>query len=169
MKENLENLEEALSPTLWSRIGVKVWYLVILVLVFGAGTKLAYNAFYPPMPPPPPPPPPAPVVIDHAWFIRSHQDIQALEQEIEAARDALERHQKEVKERSGIFSISRKEDRAESERLNHNILELQRRRIDQIQSYNLQAAKADAEALGELPKELSLEEKKGILQRVLGN
>jgi hypothetical protein len=169
MKKDLENLEDALSPALWSRIGVKVWYLVVIVLVFGAGTKLALTVLYPEEPPPPPPPPPIPVVvvIDHDWLAARHQEVQVLEQEIAAARQAHKRHQDEVKSRSGIFSISRQADRNESDRLNRAVLALQKRRIAKILSYNLEAGKADEETLGELPRELSLEEKRGLLDRVL--
>lgn len=172
MKKDLENLEDALSPALWSRIGVKVWYLLIIVLLFGAGTKLAITALYPDEPPPAPAPPvpkpfPVVVIIDNDWLTQRHQEVKVLEQEIVAARQAHSRHQSEVKSRSGIFSVSRAADRAESDRLNRNVLALQKRRMSKILSYNREAGKADEETLGELPKELSLEEKRGLLDRVL--
>ena len=169
MKKDLESLEDALSPALWSRIGVKVWYLVVIVLVFGAGTKLALNALYPdePVLPPPPPPPPVVIVIDNDWLSARHQEVKVLEQEIVVARQAFKRHQSEVKSRSGIFSISRAADRAESDRLNHGVIRLQKRRISKILSYNREAGKVDEEIIGVLPRELSLDEKRGLLDRVL--
>ena len=171
LAKDLEDAEKALSPAMWSRILTKLAYLIVILLVMGAGIKITYGYLYEEKPSVPvkviAAPPPPPVVIDHAWFSQRGQDVQALEQEIVSAREALKRHQSEVKDRSGLFSVSRKADRIESDRLNHQILVLQRRRIALIREYNLKAAKAEAETLRELPKELSMEEKKSLLQKLL--
>ena len=130
---------------------------------------MALSALYPdePVLPPPPPPPPVVVIIDNDWLTQRHQEVKILEQEIVVARQAFKRHQSEVKSRSGIFSISRAADRAESDRLNHDVIRLQKRRISKILSYNREAGKVDEEVIGNLPRELSLEEKRGLLDRVL--
>lgn len=171
LAKDLEGAEKALSPVMWSRIATKLAYLIVILLVMGAGIKITYGYLYGEKPSEPVPvvvvPPPPPVVIDHAWFSQKGQNVRALEQEIVSAREALKRHQADVKSRSGLFSVSRKADRVESDRLNQQVLVLQRRRIAMIRDYNLKADRAEAETLGDLPKEISMEEKKSLLQKLL--
>lgn len=72
------------------------------------------------------------VTLDRVWFARNAEEIRALGLEIKAAQEALERKQKEAGERW----ISRSDDRIEFDRLNNHILELQKRRAEQIRDYN---------------------------------
>jgi hypothetical protein len=90
------------------------------------------------------------------WFEARLGEIETLDQEIVVAKETFERHKKEVEERSGLFSISRKEDRAEAKRLNNLILKLEQQRIDTINRYNSTARIHSNVNFGRLPQEIPL-------------
>jgi hypothetical protein len=138
MKRDLENLENVLDPTLWGRIISKFWMIGAMVVMACVLAGVAINQMSP---------------IDQEWFISKKHEIEALDQEIQAAREALERHQAEVEERSGLLSWSRESDRKESERLNNHILELEHQRIELVRRFNTERASySGAEELPNLPE-----------------
>ena len=168
IKKDLKSLEDVLEPALWTRIASKAWIILVVVLIFGAGTKLVFNYLYAdPVLPMVQPKPVLPEIIDSKWFTTKRQHIDAIEAEITSTQQALKRHHDEVKSRSGIFSISREADRNESDRLNHEILVLEKLRVRMIQSYNTKASTADPKDLEGLPIEIEMSlKKKGILDKI---
>lgn len=72
------------------------------------------------------------VTTDRVWFARKHEEVRALDAEIAAAREALDRKKQEASERW----ISRSDDRAEFDRLNGVLLDLQHRRASLVRDYN---------------------------------
>lgn len=98
------------------------------------------------------------VTTDRAWFASQQEAIQAAKLEEQAAREALERHNAEVKERSGFLSISHKDDRDKADAFNRTILSAQTRRLSLIKDYNARAAEvSDPAFLEGLPKRIELE------------
>lgn len=124
MKKDLKNLESILDPSLWGRIFSKAWLIIIMFILFAVVFVVGVNQLIPSE------------VIDRAWLLSKQHEVQALDLEIKAAREALDRHKVEVKERSGFLSFSHSDDREESERLNNEILNLERRRIELVRKFN---------------------------------
>lgn len=96
--------------------------------------------------------------LNHNWFVLKKDAIDAATVEVRACIGALARHQDEVRSRSGTFSISRKEDREESARLNRAIVEAQRRRLALLRDYNEKAATVNSSVLGDLPAHFEVAE-----------
>jgi hypothetical protein len=98
------------------------------------------------------------VTTDRDWFVTQREAIDAAEMEERVAREAYVRHRDEVEARSGLLSISRKEDRVEHNRLTEAILALQMGRIDLIEDYNARAGHVtDENILTGLPKHIKYE------------
>lgn len=145
VKKDLENLEEVLDPSLWGRLISKAWIILVMIFVFGAATIISLTVLFETPPPPP---------IDKAWFIAKQQEIIGLDAEIKAAEEAFQRHQDDVKARSGIFSISRDSDRRETERLNRAIVELMVKRMHLIRDFNTERFKWQGDVTG-LPEPIN--------------
>lgn len=153
MKETLDNFEnavdEVVAPARLMRWTVRIVLLVVLIAVGATVGKIALHMTH---------------KVDQVttnnrdWFVEKHAAIEASEFEEVAARQALNRHIEDVRERtSSIFSIGRKADRDETIRLNHSILEIQTKRVALIQEYNTRAAQVtDPDVLVNLPREIML-------------
>lgn len=97
------------------------------------------------------------VTTDRSWFVTQHEAIEAAKLEERAAREALDRHQKDVEARSGPLTFSRADDRATTQHLNQQILDAERRRLDLIRAYNSRAAEvSDPGFLQGLPRHIDL-------------
>jgi hypothetical protein len=97
------------------------------------------------------------VTTDRGWFVTQHEAIEAAALEEQAAREALDRHTKDVEARSGPLTFSRADDRAMTQRLNQQILDAGRRRLDLARAYNARAAEvSDPVFLQGLPKHVDL-------------
>lgn len=70
------------------------------------------------------------VTSDPVWFARQSEEIAAVDAEITAVSDALERKQREMKERWVNW------DTSEFDRLNNRLLELRSRRAQLVKDYN---------------------------------
>jgi hypothetical protein len=97
------------------------------------------------------------VTTDRSWFVAQNESIEATRLEERAAREALDRHLADVQARSGPLTFSRADDRTATQRLNQQILDAERRRLDLIRSYNAQAAVvSDPAFLQGLPRHIDL-------------
>lgn len=72
------------------------------------------------------PKPPKPFVYDAAWARGVTAEIAAVDSEIQAAKEAYDRHEASAAKRT----ISREDDRREGARLNQVVLDLQRKRAE---------------------------------------
>jgi hypothetical protein len=97
------------------------------------------------------------VTTDRSWFATQNEAIEASKLEEQAAREALDRHTKDVEARSGPLTFSRADDRAMTQRLSQQILDVQKRRLDLVRAYNAKAAEvSDPGFLQGLPKHIDL-------------
>ena len=151
MKEALDNFEDAvdtvIAPDRMMRWIVRVVLLIVLIAVGVTVGKIVIHMTKKV----------DQVTTDRDWFVAKQEEITSAELEEQAARDALTRHLDEVKERSGMFSFSRSGDRTETQRLNHNILAAQMRRLAVVREYNSRAGQiTDKNILTGLPAHVDL-------------
>jgi len=148
-----ETVDKVLSPERAFKWMVRI---IVLIVVIGASAIVMRVAWH------------MTVKVDRAvdeieaeqtpssWFILKKDAIDASDLEIQAFRDALARHQAEVAERSGTFSVSHKSDRTESARLNRAIATAQNTRVALIREYNGRAVSAESSVLLGLPRHVEL-------------
>lgn len=130
MKESLDNIEgavdEVLNPNRIMRWIVRIVLLIILISVGVVVTKLALHMTAKV----------ETVTTDREWYLSQQEAIEAASIQVEAAKEALVRHQQEVEGRSGTFSMSHQSDRDESANLNHEILTAENKRVALIREFN---------------------------------
>jgi len=130
VNEALDHAEAVINPVRGSRIALKIVALIVVVLLCAFTVRLVVHYLWRSEDVS------KTVTTDRVWFARTAEEIKALDIEIQAALQALARKQAEA---AGRW-ISRSEDRAEFDRLNHALLELQRRRAELIKEYNTAVA-----------------------------
>jgi hypothetical protein len=135
-----EEIEKALEPKRVVKLFGRIFLVVVLGIALVVGVRMAYRT--------------ANTVeatsYDHAWFTQTIEEVRALDHQIAETRDAASKHQKEVDSRW----VSRSDDRAETQRLSHQLLSLQERRSELARTYNVAAELATSEVLGSLPKKV---------------
>lgn len=141
-----EDFEKALEPSRIVRIFAKVFLVIFLVLATVFGTKMAYTALNRA----------EQATHDHIWFSETHDRIQALQIQISETRTSFAAHQEQASSRW----ISRQDDRLQSQKLTALLLRLTEEHTQLVQEYNASAVEVDPNVLGELPKHISLIEKK---------
>jgi hypothetical protein len=95
-------------------------------------------------------------IADYDWFANKHGEIKGAEVLELLAYGRLQRHQAEVKSRSGTFSISCKGDREAYRRLNQTYTDTTANRSDLIEEYNTAASHVrDKTIFGALPKHIT--------------
>lgn len=142
-----EVIDKVVSPERITRWIVRIVLLIVLISVGVTVTKIALHMNSKVNQ----------VTTDRDWFVDQAYAIAGAGVLERLAKEALERHLKEVDDRSGLLSISRKEDRVESRRLSHEILDAQRSRVGLVSEYNSRAGHVtDVTVLDGLPKRVSL-------------
>lgn len=139
--EGLNDLENVVDPVRGGRIALKATALVLILSVLGGfvlATLRVGNATV------------ESVgeqgrksVADEGWLVRRAAEIRSLGREIQAAKEAFERKKAEADSRL----ISRQDDRAELDRLNGVILDLEAKRAEAIKEWDVMAASAGTAAI----------------------
>jgi hypothetical protein len=139
-----EEIEKALDPKRLVKIFGRVFLAIVLGIALVVGVRMAYRT--------------ANTVeatsYDHAWFTETIEEIHVLDRRIAETREAASRHQKDVDSRW----VSRSDDRAETQTLTHQLLDLQEQRSELEKEYNVAAELATSEVLGALPKRVPASE-----------
>ena len=142
-------VDKVASPERITRWIVRIVLMIVLVSVAVTVTKIALHMNSKVNQ----------VTTDRDWFLEQREAIAGAGVLERLAREALVRHQSEVDERSGLLSVSRKEDRVESRRLNQAILDAQKERLDLVKDYNSRSSHtADKSILSGLPIHIELEQ-----------
>jgi hypothetical protein len=141
---SLDEVEKSLEPKRLIRILISLFVVLVVIIALVKGLSMAAGTM-------------DKVEAssrDHAWFKATYEEIHALEHQIVEVRDAAMKHQAQVDSRW----VSRQDDRVETQRLAHHLIELTERRAGLIREYNISADAADPETLGDLPKVLAATE-----------
>ena len=141
-------VDKVMSPERITRWIVRIVLLIVLISVGVTVTKIALHMNTKV----------DLVTTDRAWFKSRIEEIAGSRIGETLAQQALARHQEEVAKRSGLLSVSRKEDRMESRRLNQQIFEEQKDRVLLVKEYNSRASQVTDDRLAGLPKHLSLKQ-----------
>ena len=153
MKESLDSFEntvdQVLSPDRIMRWIVRIVLLIVLIGVAVVVTKLAFHMTAKV----------ETVTTDRDWFSTQLQVIEAAGAKERAAREALERHQADVKSRSGMFTLTKQSDLDETNRLNNEILSAQKERASLVADYNARLQKVTDPALKKSLEPISPEAK----------
>lgn len=126
INEALDEAERAIDPARGTRIAWKIAAMVLSVTLCAAVVRVIVHFVMRSEDVT------VTVTTDRVWFARAHEEIKALDSEIAAAREALDRKKQEASERW----VSRSDDRVEFDRLNGVVLDLQHRRATLVRDYN---------------------------------
>lgn len=141
-------VDKVVAPDRIVRWIVRIVLLIVLVSVGVTVTKLALHMSNKVVQ----------ATTDNGWFSQQFEAIEAAKLEEQAAREALDRHLKDVSARSGPLTFSRSDDRTTTQNLNQQILDAQRRRLELIRDYNSRASQVtDPAILSDLPHHISSE------------
>ena len=141
-----KEIEEALEPKRIIRIFISVFLIFVLSIALMASIRMASNA--------------ANTVEattrDHVWFTQTLEQIKALDKQIVETKTALAAHEANISSRlmSKVWVSS--DDRAETQRLTHQLLDLQEKHTSLVRDYNTATESTDSEILGELPRKIEL-------------
>jgi hypothetical protein len=138
-------VDEVASPERFTKWIVRIVLLSVLIGTGIAVAKVAWHMVHKV----------ETATTDRTWFVNQKESIDSAAREEQAAREALQRHQADVESRSGLLSWSHSDDRATTQRLNQQILDAERRRLNLVSDYNTRAGEvADPSYLEGLPKHI---------------